>query len=171
VRLVELIAWFLEMQDPPPERVHAREVWHDETGGSLLHAPAWSGEMRDLIEGSAFGVRTIDGTLWQVTFRRPMHATLARIARDRVPDGLPPYDVTLRQLALAQGSIARTADVLAARWPRMGSPLIAARHVAEALRRAHRVFSYEPRGRIVTRRVERSESQNIAEAAPREQSQ
>lgn len=57
------LVWFLEAQDAPPERIHAREIWHNEEGGSLLHAPAWSGEMRDLLEGSPRAARTLHTTI------------------------------------------------------------------------------------------------------------
>jgi hypothetical protein len=195
-RLRDDIRFVLDTADLPPERVHSREVWHDETGGSLLHAPAWSGEFRDLIEGDAYRTQTIHGlemcnhpTLTKLEvdagascptclnsgrrprveyrFRRPQHAADERLARDHVAVGLPPFDVVLRALRQCRGSIAETADLLAATWPKMAAPPVAVRHIAEACRRYRRVFRDEPRDRVTGPRPERSESQNIAEAEGR----
>jgi hypothetical protein len=192
--LVDDIRYVLDTVDTPPERVHSREVWHDETGGSLLHAPAWSGEFRDLIEGSPFRERVVRGqapcdhpTLsadelasgascptchnsgrrprTEHRYRRPQHAADQRLARDRVPEGLPRFDVVLRAVRQCQGDVEATSKLLARTWPRMGAPTIAVRHIAEACRRYRRVFRDEPRGRMLRPNIERSESQLDAEVA------
>lgn len=43
-RLERQIEWFLAHQDEVPNRMHVRDIWHDEGGGSALGSPAWSRE-------------------------------------------------------------------------------------------------------------------------------
>ena len=49
-RLDDLLVWAQERWEDPPVRVHRREVWSDPEGGSILGAPAWTGEYRRWIE-------------------------------------------------------------------------------------------------------------------------
>lgn len=57
--LAALLRWFLEHQDPLPERLHVRGVWADpaDGAGSALGAPAFSRAFRDYLERGGRAVR------------------------------------------------------------------------------------------------------------------
>lgn len=106
----------------------------------------------------------------RLRYRWPMRAALARLARVPARPGLPGLHTVLWQLAVAEGDVARVADLLASSHPLMGDLGAAVRHVSLALSRLRSAYREEAPPRHVAGErstIERSESQAIAEAEGR----
>lgn len=100
------------------------------------------------------------------SYRWPMRAAMDKVGRIPVRAGRPPFDVTLRAFARAEGSIDGMASALCGRWPAMAHPGTARSHLAAALVRARRVYTDVAPARYVRDR-RASDAQLDAEAMDR----
>lgn len=168
--LDDLLDWFVDHLDSPPQRMHVRGVWHDDTTTSHLGSPAWDPGFTHWLLGSprattiaeteatcphpegrpcrSCAVMLDNGTVWEtgilkstsLRYRWPMRLAMYRLSFIVVRPGRPPLHEALLALQHADGSVGRASTTLSLRYPIMVNPTFAHGFFYYALRRAYRVY-------------------------------